>query len=240
MDRNRLLLIVGSVVAVLLLGAVLFWSSTNKPEPEKTPDPTVTIDPGGTLSPTATPTPTLVPDPTATMPGTGGEHEGEHPHNHEGAFPSCEEDPFCDPTKEAVDNAADLPAALSVQPKVSDFTKVWLTIPSGETAEARAARISAAGGAAVASQPTRVSRFDTATTGVSAESTPQSTMMVLFLQREDGLLKFRVNANVEAFYTYSSGARDHHTLNGTVTLWVNDAGEVQRVSEDFPVLDELP
>lgn len=224
----------GFLTAALLLGG--------EPQPEPTAPPASTVDIGP--APSADPTGDPATDPTAAEPGTTAPpatDEDDHRHDH-GDSDDCETGPVsCEDDDDVIyATDTDKKAADAVRGRVAPFVVAFTTVNSTETPAARATRLTAAGAdGTVAGLDSMIARKNSTQTGLTATSTPQNPTRVLFIGRDGGLLKFQASINVDAKYMQADGSGSFHTAGGAVYVWMDDAGTVKKVSEDFPTIKGL-
>lgn len=236
MIRDRIIFMLGGVVLIaIVLGVSLFLSSTAAPEPEPTPEPTVTVEPG--------------PAPTSTPTDDADEHDNdEHTdtdttHNHGDEAPPTDcSGPVgeCEGVDVSRNTQADLDAAALVRDKVAPFVTEWTKVNSTETADARIARLVAAGATPEAAAATsQLARANTAQTGLTVSTSPRAVQRTLFMAREDGLLKFQASLDVDATYLQPGDAGSRHVAGGAVYVYLTDAGAIARVVDSFPTIEGL-
>lgn len=240
MTRDRILMILGAVGLIAAVLVVSLLLSNNKPaEPEPTPEPTITIEPG--------PAPTI--EPTGAPSDGDGHDDGldhgdvdlEHNHGHEAPPTDCSGPVSCEGATDVSRNTqADLDAAAAVKSKVAPFVIEWTKVNSTETADARIARLVAAGATPeAASGVSQLARANTVQIGLTVATTPRAVQRTLFLAREDGLLKFQASLDVDATYRQPGDSGSRHVAGGAVYVYLNEAGTVVKVTDSFPTIEGL-
>lgn len=237
MTRQNILLIAGAAalaIAVLIV-ALLLGSNQGEQEPEETPAPvpTATLEP----APTSTPTP-----PAEEPSEPGHEEEEEDPHTHGEAPEDCETGPVaCDGATDMIQyGEGDREAADAVRDRVTQFVAAWTTVNSSESAKNRTARLVSAGATAQAAATVpALARANSVQIGLTVATKPRPAQRTLFVEREDGLLKFKVALDVDATYMQPDGTGSRQVAGGQVVVYVTDDGSVVRVEDSFPTIDGL-
>jgi len=238
-NRN---LIIAIVVVAAIIGALFGMSALLNREPnDPQPTPTSTVDVG--VAPTATPTSEPEPAPTATEAPDPGHDDGDHDHGeYDNADCAALGPAYCpqgdDDHYETTEQ--DRKAAASVRDRVKAFVTAFTTVIDHETPAARTSRLKKAGAdPTIAAENTVFARASSGHTNMTRNATPQKDIRALFLQREDGLLKFQVSLTVDAKYTFPDDSAGVYAAGGAVYVWVDDSGTVKKIVEDFPTMKNL-
>lgn len=236
MTRQNILLIAGAAalaVAVLIV-ALLLGNNQGEQEPEETPAPMPTT--------TLEPAPTSTPTPIAEEPSEPGHQGEEDPHTHGEAPEDCDTGPVaCDGATDMVQyGEGDREAADAVRTRVTQFAAAWTTVNSSESSKDRTARLENAGATAeaAATVPT-LARANSVQIGLTVATKPRPAQRTMFVEREDGLLKFKVALDVDATYMQPDGTGSRQVAGGQVIVYITDDGSIVRVEDSFPTIDGL-
>lgn len=234
MTRQKILIIAGTaaLAVAVFVSALLLGSHGDKNEPEPTPAPAITVEPAPAPTSGETDDPHGLEDP--------GQGQEDHDHDHD--VTDCETGPIaCEGAEDVIRySEGDKDVAALVRPLVAPFVTEWTTIDSDESAAARTARLIAAGATPEAAGSTSVlARASTHQTGLSVSTAPRPAQRILFLGREDGLLKFQASLDVSATYMQPDDSGSRHVAGGAVNIYLSDSGAIVRVTDSFPTIEAL-
>jgi hypothetical protein len=248
---NKRLLILGGVilaVSAIAIAMLLFMTPPSSPDPEPTGDVrggTVTL-PDGSVVPADDSEAVNEPEPDGER-NPDGTLKVEDPHFgddgvHAEDVVECGEGPYslpCDgeefyemPTAEAMDKASTASKA---------FAAAWLVIAPSEAAEARQARLTAAGAApTVAAQVPALTRPNTSLTGLTTSSTPYGNMYAAFTRVQNGDIVMVVSVTATVKYDLNGVQNQTWTMPGTILVSINpSSGQVTNIVENYPELAEM-